>query len=145
MGEFVQKPFLLMCLWIAIGMACLETPRPAEAEAPAPPKSFSGHLVSFAWGDYLHATFKTSAGEEIQLFVHGEDCFLAQHHDALLTVTYKIVQEYIPEGRGKFPVQIITRISTDAGAVWTSDPTPPLSSEKRKECDDLIRRLTVEN
>lgn len=112
-------------------------------------KTIQGSFVSFESGDYLHATIKKSNGEETSFFLmkHGLEYFLVLHKGEPLTLTYQIVDTYIPEAGGMETIERL--ISAKHGdltyeAWWTAAKAKSTEAQLQKKYDPLVQKATIE-
>jgi hypothetical protein len=102
----------------------------------------TGTCIGFERGDYLHALIRTADGKSHSFFVTkpGLDYFLAAHKGQPLSITYLVVDTYIPEAGA---VTTIERISVArAGAVtdeaWWKQARKAASAEELSRKYDKI-------
>lgn len=85
-------------------------------------RSVKGTLKGFEVGDYVHAVIKLENGKEKSFYIGGMgvDYFLALHKDEPLTLTYQIVDSYIPEANGRMRIERLSGASAGklTSAAW---------------------------
>lgn len=111
-------------------------------------RTIAGSLTHFQMGDYLHANFRTAKGRRLSLFVMkpGMEYFLAAHKARMLTLTYEIVDTYIPEAGGVNKIERLT--SARAGGVsyeswWRSTRAKYPGEAAQRKYGKLVEKYTT--
>src|SRR5579871_894090 len=110
---FLLLPFC--CAWLVIAdrrMAMAQQRHTPDRVRTV--KTVNGTCIGFETGDYLHALIRTRDGASLSLFVAkpGMEFFLAAHKGQPLTITYQVVETYIPEAGGAAVIERIAAAKT---------------------------------
>lgn len=114
-------------------------------------KTVTGYFKGFEMGDYLHATIKKKNGEESSFFLNQSESvqyFLVAHKNQLLTLTYQIVETFIPEAGGKQTIERLVAVkagSTTDKAWWKQQQAKSSLSELRQKYEALVQQSTLNN
>lgn len=72
--------------------------------------SIDGYYVGTETGDYVHTTIKTIHGEEKSFWGNNSlTPFLEKNKGKLMRFTYKIVDEYFPEGKQVMRIEVLEK------------------------------------
>lgn len=112
-------------------------------------KTVKGTFKGFEMGDYIHAVITQANGEETSFFLpHTESVqyFLVAHKDQSLTLTYQVVNSYIPEAGGMQTIERLSMVkagaSTDA-AWWKKQRAGSSLSKLRKKYDAMVEQSMI--
>lgn len=109
-------------------------------------KTLQGSFRGFVQGDYLHAAIKKEHGDEVSLFVGESESvtyFLVAHKDEFLTLTYQVVDAYIPEAGGRQTIERLVAVKSGklTNAEWWRQQKAKSSVAKlRKKYDALVEQ-----
>jgi hypothetical protein len=112
-------------------------------------KTIEGRFVNFEVGDYIHAMIKKPDGQTISFFLikPGMEYFLVLHKNEPLTLTYQIVDTYIPEAGGMETIKrlISAKAANLTYAVWWKNiRTRFRMAQLQEKYDPLVQESTVE-
>lgn len=104
-------------------------------------------LIGFEVGDYVHAIFKDSKGEERTMYIGsaGVDYFMALHANKPLVITYQVVSTYIPEAGGR---EVVDRVKSakfgklDSRTWWKAELKKSSFEKLSAKYDPIVNKLT---
>ena len=125
------------------GTVLAQAKRPADKVRAV--RTTRGTLMNFEMGDYLHANFRTTARNPLNLFVMkpGLEYFLAVHKGKSMTLKYEIVDTYIPEADGVMKIERLA--SAKVGTVtyedwWKSTEEKYPGDQAHKKYGSLVEK-----
>ena len=111
-------------------------------------RTIQGRLVGFEFGDYLHVTIRKANDQKVSFFLMkpGLQYFLALHKSEPLTLTYQIVDTYIPEAGGMEKIERL--ISAKAGNLtypvwWKAVRAKSSMAQLENKYDPLVQKSTL--
>jgi hypothetical protein len=104
-------------------------------------KTVVGYFSNFLWGDYFYAIVKTDRGQINFLIDRDEDCFLTHHQKSRLLIQYDLVNRYLSQAGGYYPIHIIRKIKTDRSDLsrWRKSISPA----KLRQCRQIVEQASV--
>jgi hypothetical protein len=75
-------------------------------------KKITATYIKSEIGDYNHAIFQDSAGQEISFWCSAKMIdFLDRHQGKPMEITYTMKEVFIPEANKKMPIEVINKVT----------------------------------
>ena len=112
-------------------------------------QTITASFVGFEVGDYLHAIVRRPNGARVSFFLKppGIEYFLVLRKDEPLTLTYQVVDTYIPEVGDTETIKrlIAAKASGQTYAAWWKDMRTKFTMAQLKtKYDPLVEAATIE-
>jgi hypothetical protein len=140
----------LVAALILCGLLCV----PSSAQRKKPDriretKTITANLVGFESGDYLHVIVERPKGDRVSFFLMkpGIEYFLILRKDEPLTLTYQVVDTYIPEAGDMETIKRLMDAKASGQtyvAWWKVIRTKFTLSQLRSKYDPLVKAATAE-